>query len=240
VTATNYKDLLLFVSAVDKSITLYRVKQKEKETERLLEIEKEKEAELKRKLVNKSLSLPCHILESLSPLETVWIEKQKIKKELGSEFHASESQAIESFNEIYHQNHRIVDSEEEIEEEAVCALESREMIGLLSQRYPDGSSVLLWAAEEGLADLAGERRDVESIMSLCNSHTSSITFSPTLLPHLLFHSPSFLLPYLLCHPPSFLLPYLHLRHLFPSHHTPQHLLPLFKTGCCVSSRLLDP
>ena len=160
-------------------------KEKEKELEKVREIEKEKVRERDRgrergrewhegsDSLHRPSGLSKKILSSLSPAEDLWLEKRKQSQITDITRNPSKSPTSTLPVGIIVSGHQsspiIIDDsfdcdgcEYEIggrgggrEDETFNLLESPEMIGLLTERNSDGSSLLLWAAEEGLDELAG-------------------------------------------------------------------------------------
>jgi hypothetical protein len=182
VTEESFEKLLFIVSTVDQAIVRDRMYRKEKELERIREVEKDRMREREREW-NEGLKSPHRlsglsqkILSSLSPAEDLWLEKRKqsqITENLQNPLKSSKPELpVRSTVSGPKSSPIIIDlvesngCEDESrgggvgggggrEDGVYTLLESPEMVGLVSERNSDNSSLLLWAAEEGLAELAG-------------------------------------------------------------------------------------
>ena len=180
-----FKKLLLIVSTVDRAIVRDRISKKEKKLEKIREIEKEKVRDRERgrergrewhegaDSIHRASGLSKKILSSLSPAEDIWLEKRKqsqitditrnllksrtptLPVGITVSGHQSSPIIIDDSFDCHECDYEHGDRGRGREYETFSLLESLEMIGLLSERNSDGSSLLLWAAEEGLDELAG-------------------------------------------------------------------------------------
>ena len=160
-------------------------KEKEKELEKIKEIEKEEVRERGRERgrewhegadsIHRPSGLSKKILSSLSPAEDLWLEKRKQSQitditrnplksptptlPVGISVSGYQFSPIiidDSFDfDGFEYGNRGRGRGRGREDETFSLLESPEMSGLLTERNSDGSSLLLWAAEEGLDELAG-------------------------------------------------------------------------------------
>ena len=181
VSKESFEKLLFIVSTVDQAIVRERIYTKEKELERVREVEKERTRKRERewnegvRSPHRPSGLSQKILSSLSPAEDLWLQKRKqsqITKNAQNPLKTTKPEVpVRSTISGLNCSPIIIDLVESIgcedesrgsgrggggrEDESYTLLESPEMIGLLSERNSDGSSLLLWAAEEGLDELAG-------------------------------------------------------------------------------------
>ena len=183
VSEESFEKLLFIVSTVDQAIVRDRTYRKEKELERIREVEKDRMRGREREW-NEGLKSPYRpsglsqkILSSLSPAEDLWLQKRKqsqitenaqnplqsTKPELPLSNTVSGLKSGPIIIDLVESN----GCEDESrgggvggvgggrEDGVYTLLKSPEMIGLVSERNSDNSSLLLWAAEEGLDGLAG-------------------------------------------------------------------------------------
>ena len=184
VSEESFETLLFIISTVDQAIVRDRLYRKEKELERIREVEKERMRGRERewneglRSPHKPSKLSQRIISSLSPAEDLWLQKRKQSQITENAQNLLQSTKLEvpvrTTVSGLKTSPIVIDLVESNgcgdenrgggvggvgvggrEDGVYTLLESPEMIGLVSERNSDNSTLLLWAAEEGLDGLAG-------------------------------------------------------------------------------------
>ena len=145
--------MLVCVASMDHSIARYRVEEIAREKER--KRKESEEAKRKKKLrVDKSLALSDKIVNLLSPLEEQWMARRLVREGQVRSTLSPSSDRLDDAAGAAEMSSREEQALWVSDSSAMKPLASVEMIALVSRRNADRSGLLLWACEEGLAELA--------------------------------------------------------------------------------------